>query len=111
MQEKISDMLPLCRIKNEIDGVGCGIYNVSNASHPAGSDGREQILRGKEEYINYESTGGGGLSITRDTPLSFSIAPVRTGPGRRKKIPGTGHGAEAGTTEGILQGKAFKILY
>ena len=62
-------MLPLFRIKNEIDGVGCGIYNVSNASHPAGSDGREQILRVKEEYKYKKKKNGGGLPITRDTPL------------------------------------------
>ena len=104
-------MLPLCRIKNEIDGVGCGIYNVSNASHPAGSDGREQILRVKEEYKYYENTGGGGLSITRDTPLSLSAAPVRAGPGRGEKISGTDPGAQAGAVKGILQGKTFEILY
>ena len=65
----------------------------------------------KEEYIHYENTGGGRLPCARDPSLSFQAAAVRAGPGRREKIPWTGYGAKGRATKGILQTKAFEILY
>ena len=68
-------------------------------------------MKATGEYVTYENTGGGRLSFPGDPPLSFPPAQVRAGSGRREKIPGTGHRAEAGAAKGILQGKTFKILY